>query len=230
MGLLDEHGNYPSMRRPPRLSDAAAERLQKGLLSAFPMLGKDPQNVTMDDLMASGVGAMPMSIKLIKNLKVLPLADDGYKGVHKAPGKDFGAPLHDLTAMYPDDIYSRNAPQYYGEGRKYDRKAFDVLRKYKDSLDALVDIYRAVPEDVTQIYDSDWVTTVKEYAKDHGYAYLGDDYNILHAKVPAKKLFTDANSPYEFGIDLAGMLAAIGIIPGLLSERPETDAVRYNER
>jgi hypothetical protein len=43
---------------------------------------------------------------------------DAYVGHHKAPMKsdDVSAPLHDLTKVYPDDIYSPKAAQYYGHG------------------------------------------------------------------------------------------------------------------
>jgi len=37
-----------------------------------------------------------------------------YRGSHRAPMKDNGAPLHELTKIYPDDIYSSRAAQYYG--------------------------------------------------------------------------------------------------------------------
>jgi hypothetical protein len=38
------------------------QQLLQGLNQALPMLSKDPQHVTMDDMLSSGIGAMPLSI------------------------------------------------------------------------------------------------------------------------------------------------------------------------
>ena len=75
-----------------------------------------------------------------------------YRGSHTAPSRDFGAPLHDLTGggqMYPADVYSSKAAQFYGGNLPYDQKAFSIAQQYKDKPDALVTIYRAVPKDIS---------------------------------------------------------------------------------
>ena len=75
-----------------------------------------------------------------------------YRGSHTAPGPDFGAPLHDLTGggqMYPADVYSSRAAQFYGGGVPYDQKAFSIAQQFKDKPDAFVTIYRAVPKDIS---------------------------------------------------------------------------------
>jgi GNAT superfamily N-acetyltransferase len=81
------------------------------------------------------------------------VADDlAYRGEHSAPTRDFGAPLHDLTGggqMYPADVYSPQAAQYYGGGVPYDSKAFSIAQQYKNKPDALVTIYRAVPKELS---------------------------------------------------------------------------------
>jgi hypothetical protein len=77
-------------------------------------------------------------------------SDLSYRGQHTAPSSEFGAPLHDLTGggqMYPADVYSSKAAQYYGGGVPYDQKAFSIAQQYKDKPDALVTIYRAVPKE-----------------------------------------------------------------------------------
>lgn len=128
-----------------------------------------------------------------------------YRGAHKAPGPDFGAPLHDLTGggqMYPADVYSAKATQYYGTGYPLaDREAFDLARKVKGNPDAEVMMYRAVPKDdsISSINMGDWVTLSKSYAKTHGESVLGKDYKILSQKVKAKDLWTNADSIHEFG-------------------------------
>lgn len=131
------------------------------------------------------------------------LLDTAYRSSHNAPGPDFGAPLHDLTGggqMYPADVYSSKALQYYGTGfDKADKEAFDLARKVRGNPDAEVTMYRAVPKDVKTINAGDWVTLSKDYAKTHGESVLGNDYTILKKKVKAKELWTNADSIQEFG-------------------------------
>lgn len=79
--------------------------------------------------------------------KPLRMTDTSYRGQHTAPGSDFGAPLHDLSQIYPDDIYSSKAAQYYGGSVPYDQKAVSIAQQYRNKPDALVTIYRAVPKE-----------------------------------------------------------------------------------
>jgi hypothetical protein len=128
-----------------------------------------------------------------------------YRGSHTAPGPDFGAPLHDLTGggqMYPADVYSAKAAQYYGTGfPKADREAFALAQRVRGNPDAEITMYRAVPKDekITGINAGDWVTLSKDYAKTHGESALKNDYKILSQKVKAKDLWTNADSIHEFG-------------------------------
>jgi hypothetical protein len=94
----------------------------------------------------------PQSVMFAVEPKNIASSDLSYRGQHEAPGPDFGAPLHDLTGggqMYPADIYSPKAAQYYGGGMPYDQKAFAVAQQYKDKPDATVTIYRAVPKEMS---------------------------------------------------------------------------------
>jgi hypothetical protein len=131
--------------------------------------------------------------------------DFSYRGSHKAPGPDFGAPLHDLTGggqMYPSDVYSASASRIYGTGYpKADREAFDLAKRVRGNPDAEVTMYRAVPKDekITSINKGDWVTLSKNYAQTHGESVLGDNYKIISKKVKAKDLWTNADSIHEFG-------------------------------
>lgn len=128
-----------------------------------------------------------------------------YRGSHKAPSPEFGAPLYDLTGggkMYPADVYSAKAAQYYGTGfPKADKEAFALANKVRGNPDAEVTMYRAVPKDekITNINAGDWVTLSKDYAKTHGESVLGNNYKILSQKVKAKDLWTNADSIHEFG-------------------------------
>lgn len=134
-------------------------------------------------------------------------ADDSmggdYRGQHTAPSHDSGAPAHDLTGngIYPQDVYSTNGLRYYGTGDdNLDRAAYRVVQSLKDKPNATVTIYRAVPSGVTRgISDGDWVTTVQEYAKQHGESALDGDYKIVSKKVKASEIFTAGDSWLEWG-------------------------------
>ena len=129
--------------------------------------------------------------------------EEDYRGQHQAPTAGEGsAPLWDLTQIYPDDIYSSKAAQYYGDASPLDKQAISIMHSYRNRPDAKVTIYRAVPSNIKlDINSRDWVTTVRQYAVNHGEAALREDYKIIKKLVPAKHLFTDANSIFEFGYD-----------------------------
>ena len=145
-----------------------------------------------------------LTIQKRNNEVIAPTSLLDYRGSHTAPGPDFGAPLHDLTGggqMYPADVYSPKAAQYYGTGYpKADKEAFDLAKRVKGNPDAEVTMYRAVPnnKDITDINAGDWVTLSKDYAKTHGESVLGD-YKIISKRVKAKDLWTNADSIHEFG-------------------------------
>ena len=131
---------------------------------------------------------------------------EDYRGEHKAPNKESGAPLHKLTekGIYPEDVYSHKAHHYYGHGadEKQDKEIFSKVHSYKDKPEHLVEIHRAVPRDThrdTKINKGDWVTIHKQYAREHGEGPLKGKYRILSSKVPAKHLFTAGDSIYEWG-------------------------------
>ena len=130
---------------------------------------------------------------------------EDYVGHHKAPGPDFGARLDDLTGggqMYPEDVYSPNAVRYYGTGdTKLDKESFAIAQRMRNKPDEMVDIYRAVPNetDISSINAGDWVTINPNYAKQHGESNLPEGYKILSQKVPAKSVWTNADSIHEYG-------------------------------
>ena len=95
----------------------------------------------------------PGQVKILKTEKVSNLVrenDDGedYRGSHTAPDKTNGAPLHDLTGVYPDDIYSDKAARYYGDmgGDVNDMVSLSLMQAYRNKPNAMVKIYRAVPD------------------------------------------------------------------------------------
>jgi len=126
-----------------------------------------------------------------------------YVGEHRAPMREDGAPAFNLAGdIYPDDIYSTKAVQYYGTGSDtMDKKTMGLLQSLRGKPDADVTIYRAVPKGVNNLNAGDWVTVNKQYAQDHGESALGGDFDIIEKKVSAKDIFTNGDSIHEFGYD-----------------------------
>lgn len=135
-----------------------------------------------------------------------PVSEVGdYRGEHGAPDQD-SAPAYDLTGneVYPKDVYDR--PDWYetDSGLQEMRK----IQRLKGNPDAPVWIHRAVPKSaagplegrVTRlIRPGDWVTTNKQYAKEHGEAALNGDYVIVSRRVTAKDIHTNGDSIFEWG-------------------------------
>ena len=130
-----------------------------------------------------------------------------YRGAHTAPGPEFGAQLHDVTGggqMYPEDIYSAQGARLYGHGGPdvgMDKETMRIIQQMRNKPEEMVDIYRAVPNegDITAINAGDWVTINPNYAKQHGESNLPEGYKILQQKVPAKSVWTNADSIHEYG-------------------------------
>jgi hypothetical protein len=79
----------------------------------------------------------------------MPMSDD-YKGLHTAPLRDSGSPLHNLSNTYPDDIYGPYGARYYGHyggDNRDDLASVGLIQSFKDKPNATVTIYRAVPHE-----------------------------------------------------------------------------------
>jgi hypothetical protein len=193
----------------------------KGGASALPVIGDAIsgydayQSAKQGDYMGAAlnaVGMLPLVPGLAGTIKkagdainpeMMKKLDD-YKMAHQAPNPDGNAPLHDLTGggnIYPDDVYSRNAVQYYGTGDDMlDRQSFSKASMFRGNPDATVEIYRAVPKGVSKdINPGDWVTINRDYAKNHGKSYFDGKYDILKKKVKASDIFTNGDSIHEWG-------------------------------
>ena len=127
--------------------------------------------------------------------------DVSYRGQHQPPARDYGAPMDDITKMFPDDFYGPHGTQYYGTGDpKMDEISMRVIRSARGKPDKMVTVYRAVPKGVTEINPGDWVTPNRKYAKIHGESWVENGmYDVIEKKVRAGDLFTEGNSVHEFG-------------------------------
>lgn len=137
--------------------------------------------------------------------------DTEYRGEHAAPGPESGKPMHDTTDVYPADFYGPRGFDYYANTHQpYDRASYDTVAAARGNPDKMVWAHRAVPKDVYKaamktseptahmIRPGDWVTPSREYAKEHGEG-LGEGYHIARKRVPAKHLYTNADSIHEWG-------------------------------
>jgi hypothetical protein len=131
-----------------------------------------------------------------------------YRGSHTAPYRTDDAttaPAYELNRTYPDDVYGPMGYRYYGHGgdaTKMDKETIAILQAAKGNPDHPMTIYRAVPKEFAgeDIYTGDWVTPNINYAKEHGRRF-DDGYHIIEKTVPAKHIWTNADSIHEFGYD-----------------------------
>lgn len=131
---------------------------------------------------------------------------EDYRGSHTAPTKKDGEqanPLHDITTVYPEDVYGPMAARYYGHGdRAIDDQSVRIIHQLRHNPNAKVTIYRAVPKGVNaEINVGDWVTINQQYARMHGEHALNGKYKIIKKSVYARDIYTDGNSIHEWGYD-----------------------------
>lgn len=113
---------------------------------------------------------------------------------HRPMTEEGGASrLHDLTPAFGEDIYGKNALQYFGSGDAREASVVRTLRNLRGKPDAEVTIYRGIPEGAEgKIQAGDWVTLDQAVAKDYG-------GQVVAMKVKAKDITSWADSLLEFG-------------------------------
>lgn len=129
--------------------------------------------------------------RLTRKIEETLLTESDYRGEHTAPSKD-DAPLHDLTEVYGDDIYSSQAVRYFGHGHPGDRASVAVIWSCRDKPNKLVKIFRAVPKVITS-YEK------LEFYKKHL------EYVLKNNKLPRE--VTNWRNPSEYREFLSGEIA-----------------------
>lgn len=171
-----------------------------GLLSpvAFKAAQKAGGLLANAEMRAAENAAKPSTLRMAGQRGVVKIADmpgelPKYQGSHKPMSqKDGAAPIHDMTRVLPDDFYSPKGLSFYGSGDDREKTVFNVLQRVRDKPDAMVTIYRGVPEGVPQkINNGDWVTLSPDYASDYG--------QVVSMKVPARHLAGNGDSLLEQG-------------------------------
>ena len=127
-------------------------------------------------------------------------ANFDYRDSHRAPKPEDNAAGYALNNIYPDDIYSPKALQYYGTGDPFDKKTFQIINSLRNNPDKMVTIYRAIPDDINaDINSGDWVGITPEYAKMHGESRFDGKYKILKKEVKASEIHNNGDSIHEWG-------------------------------
>jgi hypothetical protein len=101
------------------------------------------------------------------------------------------ARLHDLLPSFGEDIYGKNALQYFGSGDKREQSILRTLQALRGKPEETITIYRGVPDKNTAINPGDWVTLDPRVAADYG--------NVISMKVPASHVTSWPDSLMEFG-------------------------------
>jgi hypothetical protein len=87
-----------------------------------------------------------------------------YQGQHAAPGRFENAPLHDLTQVFPSDIYTR--PHNYGSMSPEHYESHAVASSVRGKPDAQVTVYRAVPKVHPDDAHARLTSGIQEWQKD----------------------------------------------------------------
>jgi hypothetical protein len=97
-----------------------------------------------------------------------------------------GAPAHDLTEGYAEDIYTH--PRYWAANwpDKASAEGLRQLREARGNPDHPVTVYRASPAGAPyKIHTGDWVSLSPTYAETHAYNEGNDEWHVHKAVVPA---------------------------------------------
>lgn len=164
-----------------------------------------------------GLLGMPALLGMTKSagkaqdaLKVADKAVDGGKAMslpyqieHKPMTVEGGAsPLHELTSSFGEDIYGKNALQYFGSGDVREKNVLRILNQVRNNPNAEVTIYRGAPMEASKINPGDWVTLDKSTAQDYVDLALeneGKTGKVYEMKVKAKDITSWPDSLLEFG-------------------------------
>jgi hypothetical protein len=149
-----------------------------------------------------------MSIKAKIAEELIKRADSGidkaaedfaYRIGHRPMTVEGGASrLEDLTPSFGDDIYDKNALQYFGSGDAREKQVLDIFNKVKGNPDAEVSIFRGLPNDNNRINEGDWVTLSKDVAQDYA-DFLPEGGQVVEMKVPAGDVTAWSDSLLEQG-------------------------------
>lgn len=85
--------------------------------------------------------------------------------------------------------------KYSIDNHSYDEQQKLILNDINNQIEEL----QAQQQKQISINNGDWVTTHRDYAKEHGKSHLNNQYKIISKTVPAQHLYTDGNDIFEWG-------------------------------
>jgi hypothetical protein len=133
-----------------------------------------------------------LTIQKRNNEVIAPTSLLDYRIQHRPMTVEGGASkLHEAGSVFGEDVYGKNALQYFGSGLSGEKTSLDILKKVRGNPDAEITIYRGVPKGVNTINKGDWVTLDPKMAEEYG--------NVISKKVKAKDITTWPDSLVEFG-------------------------------
>lgn len=118
-------------------------------------------------------------------------------GMRHRPLRD-GAPAHDLTEGYQEDIYTH--PRYWAAEwpEKGAAEGLKQLRDARGNPEHPVTIYRASPSGAPyRMHTGDWVSLSPSYAAQHAYNEGDDEWHVHKAVVPAKHVRDAGTDQYR---------------------------------
>lgn len=131
---------------------------------------------------------------IVPGVKGVSQAIESYGMTHR-PMKEAGGAsrLFDLTPSFGEDVYTKNALQYFGSGDPRENTVLRILQNVRNNPNAEVTIYRGVPENAPNVINpGDWVTLNKRVADEYG-------PKVVEMKVKAKDITSWPDSLLEFG-------------------------------
>lgn len=134
--------------------------------------------------------------------------DDSYRMSHTAPNSTDGLSqnLTDMTELFGGEaVYGNRAAHLFGDDEYFDTNTMlSTIRRARNNPEMLVTIYRAIPKQIKGVHvrNGDWITLSKAYAENHGLREFDKGgYRIIEEQVPAKYVWNNGDSIYEFGYD-----------------------------
>jgi hypothetical protein len=104
------------------------------------------------------------------------------------------------TMGYAKDFYEKSH-HYVSGAETGTHESMSAVRNVKGRRHAVVTVYRAIPHGLkgAKINEGDWVSSSREYAKEHGRSNLNSKYRIISKKVKAIKyaVFTKKTITYK---------------------------------
>lgn len=131
-----------------------------------------------------------------------------YRMSHQPDTGDDAPRFHELDKAMPD-FYSRpndyvwelGEPEHLSDQFAGHHQAIRKAMSARGNPEAIVGLYRAVPKGVRDINTGDWVTTSRQYAREHAAISENpdEDMDVLGFNARAKHITFGGNDAFEFG-------------------------------